>query len=55
MIILDNKIDFTAIMIPQKTNQTMQYWSEKVRKVLHDENRPNGSANKFHKIDITQL
>ena len=24
---------FTAIMIPQKTNQQMQYWSEKIRNV----------------------
>ena len=25
VISLDNKIDFTATMIPQKTNQPMQY------------------------------
>ena len=30
--------DFTAITIPQKTNQPMQYWSEKIRKVWHDQN-----------------
>ena len=30
--------DFTAIMIPQKTNQPMQCWSEKIRKVRHDQN-----------------
>ena len=33
VIILDNKMDFTAIMIPQKTNQPMQYWRKKIRKV----------------------
>ena len=33
MNILDNKMDFTAIMIPQKTHQPMQYWSEKIRSV----------------------
>ena len=33
VIILDNKMDFTAIMIPQKTNQPMQYSREKIRKV----------------------
>lgn len=37
MISLDNKIDFTATMITQKTNQPMQYWGEKMRKVLHDQ------------------
>ena len=31
-------MDFTAIMIPQKTNQQMQYWSEKVRTAWHDQN-----------------
>ena len=30
--------DFTAIMIPQKSNQPMQYWSEKIRTVWHDRN-----------------
>ena len=29
---------FTAIMIPQKTNQPMQYWSEKIRKMWHAQN-----------------
>ena len=29
---------FTAIMIPQKTNQPMRYWSEKIRKVWHAQN-----------------
>ena len=28
--------DFTAIMSPQKTNQTMQHWSKKIRKVWHE-------------------
>ena len=30
--------DFTAIMIPQKTNQPIQYCIEKARKVWHDQN-----------------
>ena len=37
-ISLNNKMDFTAIMIPQKTNQQMQYWSEKIRTAWHDQN-----------------
>ena len=31
-------MDFTANMISQKTNQPMLYWSEKAKKVLHDQN-----------------
>ena len=33
MIVLDDKMDFTANMIPHKTHKMMQYWSEKTRKV----------------------
>ena len=29
---------FTAIMIPQKTNQPMQHWTEKIREMWHDQN-----------------
>ena len=32
-VIIDNKMDFLAIMISQKTNQPMLYWREKTRKV----------------------
>ena len=31
-------MDFTAIMIPQNTHQRMHNWSEKIRKVWHDQN-----------------
>ena len=33
MIVLDDKIDFTANMIPLKTHEMMQYCTEKTRKV----------------------
>ena len=38
VIILANKMEFTAIMIQQKINQPMQYWREKIKKVRHDQN-----------------
>ena len=41
--------DFTAIMIPQKTYQPMQYWSEKIRKCGMIKMTGNGQTNKFHK------
>ena len=34
-----NKMDFTAIMVAQKTNQPILYCSEKTKKVWHDQNR----------------
>ena len=30
--------DFTAIMISQKTDHPIQYWSEKIRKEWNDQN-----------------
>ena len=33
--------DFTSIMIPQKTNQPIQYWCEKIRKLWHNQNSGN--------------
>ena len=32
-------MDFTAIMVAQKTNQPMLYCSEKTKKVWHNQNR----------------
>ena len=31
-------MDFIAIMIPQKANQAILYWSEKTKKAQHDKN-----------------
>ena len=38
VIILANKMEFTAIMIQQKINQPMQYWREKIKNLRRDQN-----------------
>ena len=49
--------EFTAIMSPQKTNQPIQYLSEKARKVWHDQNDEKWltKLTKFIKINNHKL